>query len=147
VSAIGHETDVTLTDLVADVRAATPSAAAEAVVPDREEQRDRLRTVARRLTIGLLGSVELGAQRVERTGDRLGACMTAVLARGRARLDRVTVGLEALSPLRVLGRGYAVARDGQGRVLRQVAQFQPGAAFQLTVQDGDVAARVAGGDA
>jgi exodeoxyribonuclease VII large subunit len=145
VSAIGHETDITLTDLVADVRAATPSAAAEAVVPDRRDQGERLRALAGRLRIGLLSRVELGAQRLERTGDRLGAGIAAVLERGRARLDRSAASLEALSPLRVLGRGYAVARDDAGRVLRRVADFPAGAAFRLTVRDGDVAARVAGG--
>jgi exodeoxyribonuclease VII large subunit len=145
VAAIGHETDITLADLVADVRAATPSAAAEAVVPDRQEQGDRLATLARRMTIGLLSRVELGAQRIERTADRLGASIATVLERGRARLDRSAASLEALSPLRVLGRGYAVARDGEGRVLRRVADFPAGAGFRLTVQDGDVAARVAGG--
>jgi len=145
VAAVGHETDITLTDLVADVRAPTPSAAAEAVVPDRQEQGERLGTLARRMTIGLLSRVELGAQRIERTGDRLGAAMAAVLGRGRTRVERTAASLEALSPLRVLGRGYAVARDDAGHVLRRVAEFPAGAGFRLTVQDGDVAARVAGG--
>jgi exodeoxyribonuclease VII large subunit len=145
VAAVGHETDITLTDLVADVRAPTPSAAAEAVVPDRQEQGERLATLARRMTIGLLSRVELGAQRIERTGDRLGGAMTAVLERGRGRVERTAASLEALSPLRVLGRGYAVARDDAGHVLRRVAEFAAGAGFRLTVQDGDVAARVAGG--
>jgi exodeoxyribonuclease VII large subunit len=143
VAAIGHETDITLADLVADVRAPTPSAAAEAVVPDRLEQSDRLGTLARRMTIGLLSRVELGAQRIERTGDRLGAAMATVLERGRTRVERTAASLEALSPLRVLGRGYAVARDDAGRVMRRLADFPAGAGFRLTVQDGDVAARVA----
>ena len=147
VAAIGHETDLTLTDLVADVRAPTPSAAAEAVVPDRQEQGERLRTLAGRMRIGLLSRVELGAQRIERTADRLGASITTVLERGRSRLDRSAASLEALSPLRVLGRGFAVARDDAGHVLRHVADFPAGADFRLTVQDGDVAARVAGGSA
>jgi exodeoxyribonuclease VII large subunit len=145
VAAIGHETDLTLTDLVADVRAATPSAAAEAVVPDRREQGERLAALARRLTIGLLSRVELGAQRIERTGDRLAAGVARVLERARSRLDRTAASLEALSPLRVLGRGYAVARNERGQVLRRVADFPAGAAFRLTVQDGDVAARATRG--
>jgi exodeoxyribonuclease VII large subunit len=144
VSAVGHETDITLTDLVADVRAATPSAAAETVVPDRRDQAAALRTLARRLDIGLRARVELGAQRLERTGDRLTAGVTGVVARARARCDRAAATLEALSPLRVLGRGYAVARDEGGRVLARVAAFPAGAPFRLTVQDGDVAARVRG---
>jgi len=142
VSAVGHETDVTLTDLVADVRAPTPSAAAEAIVPDRAEQRDRLRAVARRLTIGLGGRVELGAQRVERTADRLTAGATAALERGRARVERLGTALDALSPLKVLARGYAVARGDDGRLLRRTADFPSERAFRLTVQDGDVRARV-----
>jgi len=144
VAAIGHETDITLTDLVADVRAATPSAAAETVVPDRRDQAVRLRAVARRLDIGLRARVELGAQRLERTGDRLSAGVTSAVARARARCDRAAATLEALSPLRVLGRGYAVARDGAGRVLARVADFRLGEPFRLTVQDGDVGARVQG---
>ncbi|HEY6222376.1 MAG TPA: exodeoxyribonuclease VII large subunit, partial [Gemmatimonadales bacterium] len=60
----------------------------------------------------------------------------ARVAEGGARLD-------ALSPLRVLARGYAVARDSSGRVLRSVAQFAPGLAFRLRVRDGEVAARAA----
>jgi exodeoxyribonuclease VII large subunit len=142
VAAVGHETDVTLTDLVADVRAPTPSAAAETVVPDRREQMTVLQGVARRLQVGLGRRVELGAQRLDRTADRLVSAVTGSRERARARLDRAAVTLEALSPLRVLGRGYALAREGGGRVLRRTADFPPGTAFRLTVQDGDVDARV-----
>lgn len=144
VAAVGHETDVTLTDLVADVRAPTPSAAAEAVVPDRREQATALRAHARRLQVGLGRLVELGAQRLDRTGDRLVAASTAGCARARSRLDRAGATLEALSPLRVLGRGYALARDADGHVLSRTAQFRPGMPFRLTVQDGDVDARAGG---
>jgi exodeoxyribonuclease VII large subunit len=144
ISAVGHETDVTLVDLVADVRAATPSAAAESVAPDRREQAERMRGVARRLTIGLMSRVELGAQRLERTGDRLTGGVGAVVRRDRARADRLGASLDALSPLRVLARGYAVARDPEGAVLRRRAAFRPGDPFTLTVQDGDVPARVEG---
>ena len=144
VAAVGHETDVTLTDLVADVRAPTPSAAAETVVPDRREQAAVLRGFARRLQIGLGRRVEVGAQRLDRTGDRLVAAATGSCAQARSRLDRAAATLEALSPLRVLGRGYALARDPRGRVLKRTADFPTGAAFRLTVQDGDVAARAEG---
>ncbi len=147
VSAVGHETDVTLTDLVADVRAATPSAAAEAVVPDRSEARDRLQAVARRMARGLAGRASLGRERLERTGDRLQAAVVAQMERRAARLERLGLQLDALSPLRVLGRGYAVARDADNRILKRVAQFPPGLRFRLTVSDGDVGARAGGGDA
>ena len=144
VSAVGHETDISLTDLVADARAATPSAAAEAVVPDREATLAQVNGLARRLAGGLVGRVEAGQQRLERTADRLSASLSGRLERGRARLDALGGTLQALSPLRVLERGYAVAQDADGRVLRRVTQFTPGAAFRLTLVDGEVPARVAG---
>jgi exodeoxyribonuclease VII large subunit len=144
VSAVGHETDVSLTDLVADVRAATPSAAAEAVVPDREGTLALVNGLARRLAGGLVGRVEAGQQRLERTADRLSATLSGRLEGGRARLDALGGTLQALSPLRVLERGYAVARDADGHVLRRVAQFTTGSPFRLTLADGDVPARVDG---
>jgi exodeoxyribonuclease VII large subunit len=144
ISAVGHETDVSLADLVADVRAATPSAAAEAAVPERDAVLEVVNGLARRLAHGLTGRVELGNQRLDRTVDRLSGALTARLERLRARLDALGATLHALSPLRVLERGFAVARDPQGGVLRQVRQFDPGARFRLTVADGDVPARVEG---
>lgn len=147
VSAVGHETDVSLTDLVADVRAATPSAAAEAVVADRAAALDRLTTVARRLARGLAGRTSLGQERLARTADRLQAAVHVQLERRVARLEQVGRQLDALSPLRVLARGYAVARDDAGHVLTRVAQFTPARRFRLTVADGDVRARVSEGDA
>ena len=142
ISAVGHETDVSLTDLVADFRAATPSAAAEAAVPDREPVRAQVNALARRMARGLTARVELGGQRLDRTGDRLGAGAAARLGRGRARLDALAAALQALSPMRVLARGFALARDEDGRLLRRTDQFAPGARFRLTVADGDVPARV-----
>jgi len=142
ISAVGHETDVSLTDLVADFRAATPSAAAEAAVPDREAVRGQVNALARRMARGLTARVELGGQRLDRTADRLGAGVTARLGRGRARLDALDAALRALSPMRVLARGFALARDEDGRLLRRTDQFAPGASFRLTVADGDVPARV-----
>jgi exodeoxyribonuclease VII large subunit len=141
VSAVGHETDVTLCDLVADLRAATPSAAAEAVTPDGEELARRLDGLAHRLARGLHRRSERMEQRVARTADRIGAAMARRLERDRARLASVGGRLDALSPLRVLARGYAVARDAGGRVLRRVDQFPPGLAFRLRVTDGEIPAR------
>lgn len=144
VSAVGHETDVSLTDLVADHRAPTPSAAAEAVVPDRLAVRASVDAVARRLAKALSERTRLARERLERTGDRLQALAMRHVERRRAQLERVAGRLDALSPLRVLARGYAVARDASGRVLRRRAEFPPGLAFRLTVIDGDVAARAEG---
>lgn len=140
VSAVGHETDSTLTDLVADVRAATPSAAAEMVAPDRQAIIGMVDTYARRLAQGLSGRVTLGLQRLARSGDRLNAAMDRRMDRSRHRLGEAAARLDALSPLRVLERGFAVARDHEGRVLSHVADFGADP-FTLTVRDGRIAAR------
>lgn len=145
ISAVGHETDVALTDLVADVRAPTPSAAAEAAVPDREMVRQALDALAHRLAGALYGYTELGSERLARTADRLTASMRTGLERRGARLERLGGKLDALSPLRVLARGYSVARDLEGRVLRRVADFAVGDEFELTVSDGDLRARTVAG--
>jgi len=142
ISAVGHETDVTLCDLVADHRAPTPSAAAAAATPDRAELLQHLTHLGSRLARGLAASSEQVARRCDRTLDRLGAAMTLRLERRMHQLSAVSGQLDALSPLRTLERGYAVARDAEGRVLRHVAQLPPGLAFRLRVVDGEVPARV-----
>jgi exodeoxyribonuclease VII large subunit len=141
VSAVGHETDVTLADLVADLRAATPSAAAELALPDVRAVRRVVGDMGARLAGGLSRRTRLATERLERTGDRLEAAMEVALTHRRQVADRLAAQLDALSPLRVLDRGYAVPRDAAGRVLRLRADFPPGAPFTLRVADGDVPAR------
>ncbi len=142
ISAVGHETDVTLSDFVADVRAATPSAAAEMAVRDRNEIDARVQTIASRLANGLTRHTRVTAERLHRTDDRMLAAVTRHREHHHRRLDQLGSQLDALSPLRVLERGYSVARNGEGRVLRRSADFSPGLSFTLRVQDGDVPARV-----
>lgn len=144
ISAVGHETDITLCDLVADVRAPTPSAAATAATPDREELHDRLDRLSRVLARALLAPTRHAGERLERAGDRIAGAMGRQLDRSRARLSEGGARLEALSPLKVLERGFAVARDASGAVLRRVAQFTAGTGFRLRVHDGEIAARVDG---
>ena len=142
ISAVGHETDVTLCDLVADVRAATPSAAAEAATPDRAEVLGMLEHLGARLARGLASRSGRVAERLDRTFDRLGAVLARRLERHRDALAGLAGRLDALSPLRILERGYALATDERGRVLKRMAQLTPGLAFELRVTDGRVAARV-----
>lgn len=142
ISAVGHETDVTLCDLVADLRAATPSAAAAAATPDRMEVLAQCGVMGQRLGRALRLAARHAVERLDRTGDRLARCMESRLEQSRALLTAHSARLEALSPLKVLGRGYAVARDAEGQVLRRVAQLSPGTAFRLRVSDGEVHARV-----
>jgi len=142
VSAVGHEVDISLTDLVADVRAATPSAAAELAVPDRRDVLRLVDDLSGRLAAGLTARTRLASARLARTADRLQAAVQVSLQRRRNQADRLAVQLDALSPLRVLGRGYAVARGLDGQVLKQKADFITDLPFQLRVADGEVRARV-----
>jgi exodeoxyribonuclease VII large subunit len=142
ISAVGHETDISLTDLVADVRAPTPSAAAEMAVADRREVLRQLDDLGARLAGGLGNRTRLAAERLARSADRLQGAVEARLRRERHRADRLGAQLDALSPLRILDRGYAVPVDPDGRVLKRRTDFRPGAPFRLRVADGDVGARV-----
>jgi exodeoxyribonuclease VII large subunit len=162
VSAVGHEVDVTISDLVADLRAPTPSAAAEAVAPDRTVLITQLRRIPERLGRALQRA---SGRRRERVALRLEALARAMerrlrparqaldLGEGRlerrirslserrlARVSAMAGRLEALSPLATLGRGYSVARTAEGTVLREVRDFEPGLRFTLRVSDGTVAA-------
>jgi len=141
ISAVGHETDVSLSDLVADVRAATPSAAAEIVVPDRAALLHRVDGLGVRLGAGLRRRTRVAEERLSRTGDRLQAALGRLIEARRTRVERVAAQLDALSPLRVLARGYSVAQDDTGRVLSRTADFSPGRPFRLRVSDGSVPAR------
>jgi exodeoxyribonuclease VII large subunit len=144
VSAVGHESDLTLTDLIADVRAATPSAAMELVLPDSVEFARQIAGCGIRLGTALGRSTRLGRERLERSADRLQAALDQKMERRRHELNRVAAQLDALSPLKVIDRGYSVARDDRGRVLKHVASFTPGLQFKLRVADGDVDANVKG---
>jgi exodeoxyribonuclease VII large subunit len=138
VSAVGHEVDVTIADLVADVRAATPSVAAETVVQDgaaleREfaVMRNRMGNAARR-RLKFATSRLAAVQRDMINGVR-------VAVRGRAQhLGGVAGRLQALSPLSALARGYSVALDQDGHVLRTTADFRALNQFKLRVSDGSI---------
>jgi len=111
-------------------------------VPDRESTEQMLRGLARRLGASLSGKTLLGAEKLERTGDRLTHSMLAILDASGADLDELAASLEALSPVRVLQRGFSVVRDKQGKVLARVSDFQTGAEVNVTVSDGTVPVRV-----
>jgi len=131
VSAVGHETDVTITDLVADLRAPTPSAAAEACVPDVGELSRRIRSLLSRCKSAAVRSVRRGRDALRAALDspwhsrpfrgiderrqnadalvrRLVACGAAAVDRKRSRFETLAGRLDALSPLAVLGRGYCI---------------------------------------
>jgi exodeoxyribonuclease VII large subunit len=142
ISAVGHEVDISLTDLVADLRAATPSAAAELAVADRRDVLRALDDLSGRLASSLVNRTRLAEERLGRTGDRLQVAMEGAIQGRRNVAERLAAQLDALSPLRVLGRGYAVPFGEDGRVLKRVSDFTPEKRFRLKVADGDVRARV-----
>lgn len=141
ISAVGHENDVTLCDLVADLRAATPSNAAELAIPDKREFAAHVDNLGRRLAGGLTRRTRLVHERLGRTGDRLESAMGSRLRQVRHELDQAAGKLDALSPLRVLERGYAVAMAADGRVVRSARALPPGSPFTLRLRDGSVPAR------
>jgi exodeoxyribonuclease VII large subunit len=142
ISAVGHENDISLCDLVADVRAATPSNAAELAVPDQREVRSAVDGLALRLAGGLTRRTRLVSERLARTGDRLESAVGRVVRHQRHRLERIGAQLDALSPLRVLERGFAVPISQDGRVLRSRSEFGAGQRYRLRVRDGEVPSRV-----
>jgi exodeoxyribonuclease VII large subunit len=143
VSAVGHEVDVTICDLVADVRAATPSAAAETVVRDDSELAAELRGVGRRLSHGLTRRVDSAKSELQWVAAALRNRLVRATERRRARLAQLGGRLDALSPLGTLQRGYAIARASDGRALSSRAQFHRDMPFDLVLKDGRVSARVA----
>jgi exodeoxyribonuclease VII large subunit len=143
ISAVGHEVDLSVCDLVADLRAPTPSAAAEAAVPLEGDARARLAAVRVVLQEGMRDRLRRANDRLSRTAR---SARVAAIRVGERRTDRLTAlagRLNALSPLATLGRGYAVAREaGGGATLSSVEQFSPGTTFDLLLRDGMVRATV-----
>jgi exodeoxyribonuclease VII large subunit len=141
ISAVGHETDVTIADLVADLRAATPSVAAESAVPVLAEVQQGLRALAGVLADALEDRVQRGARDLRVRGDGLSLRARRLVERRRARMEQVAGRLQALSPLAVLARGFAVARGPAGGTMSRRGAFVPGEPFDLLLQDGRVRAR------
>ena len=165
ISAVGHEPDVTISDYVADLRAATPSNAAELAVPDQAallQNMDqaasamasalsgRLRHARQRLNVlaqspalvSPTGYLEQRGKELEHLKSRLIAVQTQQLQRRRQRFVASTAKLDALSPLKVLTRGYSIVNSDDGTILRSVRQTSPGKEIRVTLSDGSVSAVV-----
>jgi len=146
ISAVGHEVDISICDLVADVRAATPSAAAEAATRSRAELRAELRKLSLRIAASARSLLRARADRVRHLERDVASASAAVVRRRRAALQDVSARLHTLSPVATLARGYSVARGADGSTLGATASFRPGMPFDLIVRDGVVPARVRDGD-
>lgn len=166
VSAVGHEVDVTIADLVADRRALTPSEAAELVVPSCEEHWERFSYLNGRLKELLSGRLHLGRRRLDELAgrrvfrlpldrvhdeerklddwsERLQRATQQRIQRGRDRLGSLAARLESLSPLNVLGRGYSLTRkEADGVVVRNPDQVRVGDRLVTHVQGGRIWSKV-----
>jgi len=160
VSAIGHEIDITLADLVADFRAPTPSAGAEMAVKDGEMLKGMLGVKSESMFMAIASmtseyrrklirekdelmtfrDVVVNPQKeyLNRTGDELESTMRAVVSNARKELSNIGSMMQALSPLATLSRGYALPKDSQGRILRTAGSIPPGMQFSLRVSDGTI---------
>ena len=165
ISAVGHEPDVTISDYVADLRAATPSNAAELAVPDQtallqnmdtteanlqtllgrqlKSARQRLDAISRSPALqSPTGYLEQREKSLEHLKTRLIAAQTQQLQRRRQRFVASTAKLDAMSPLKVLTRGYSIVEGGDGTILRSASQTAPGQTIRVTLTDGSLTAVV-----
>ncbi|MBQ6892581.1 MAG: exodeoxyribonuclease VII large subunit [Clostridia bacterium] len=165
ISAVGHETDFTICDFVADRRAPTPSAAAELAVPETHELMHKIDNIIGRMSLLLTRRIESGRQILDfyrnqgifayperifeerkmqllMLGQKLETNMSTKLIADRSLLAQRTAKLEALSPLGILSRGYSVAADTKGNVISSVNDVSKGDKFTLRLSDGTVGATV-----
>ena len=165
ISAVGHEPDVTIAAYVADLRAATPSNAAELAVPESGELRRRLRHLETRMASGLTSGLREGRRVLERAQtspwlraplpviqesrqlldyrqDQLVHAMEKILLRERTRMGRQAASLDALSPLKVLARGYAIVRKTEGEVVRSIRQVDLEEVLTVRLDEGELICRV-----
>ena len=141
VSAVGHEQDTPLSDLVADARASTPTAAARLVVPDLTELSARLDRSRAALSRGARSALERERRRLDGTRDHLRRAPMLMLERRRAAVEHAAGRLRALSPHATLERGYAIVRSG-GEIVRSSEQVGSGTKVDVELGSGSFGARV-----
>lgn len=165
VAAVGHETDVTIADLVADARSETPSNAVTMLTPDPEQMITEFHRTKKRMQMLLHSKCSQGRQRLdflakrpvfERPFDRLRRAEQQIdglherlklalqrrLQQYKQKLASASARLQSVSPLHVLGRGYSVTRDASGTVLRDAAALKPGDEIVTTLARGEVSSTV-----
>lgn len=165
ISAVGHEPDVTISDYVADLRAATPSNAAELAVPDQVALMQNMDAASSAMVSSLAGKLRHARQRLntlsqspallsptgyleqrQKNLDHLKSCLIAAqtqqIQRKKQRYIGNTAKLDAMSPLKVLTRGYSIVAGEDGAILRSVHQTEPGREVRVTLTDGSLTAVV-----
>ena len=161
ISAVGHEPDVTIADFVADVRAATPSNAAQLAVPDINEARDAIQVAEIRLRQAVTREIkelrrviaETGGKRVmqnpkfyiddkrlllDHIQDRLLAALQRNVHISREKFARLAAALDAMSPLKVLGRGYAIARKENGEIIKKASDVASGEKIHVRLEKDEI---------
>ncbi len=165
ISAVGHEPDVTISDYVSDLRAATPSNAAELAVPDQDALRQTLDSMNTAMAVALnrqlkaarqhlnvlsqspalkspTGYLEQKQQSLQLLTNRLAAAQTNQINRKHQQYIALTSKLDAMSPLKVLTRGYAMAQKADGEVVKSVSQVERGERINVSLSDGKLSATV-----
>ena len=165
ISAVGHEPDVTISDFVADLRAATPSNAAELAVPDQDALRQNLDAMTTAMATALNrqirsaqqhldvlsrspalkspdGYLEQRRKSLELLSNRLVAAQTQNITRKNQQYIAAVSKLDAMSPLKVLARGYAMTQNSDGDVIRSVKQVEVGERLTVRLSDGNLSATV-----
>ncbi len=165
ISAVGHEPDVTISDFVADLRAATPSNAAELAVPDQDALRQQLDSTQQAMILTMKRRLNRGTERLTNLSNRpvlqsplasfdqrrkalklletrLAAAQNHIVSQYRQRFVAQTSKLDAMSPLKVLTRGYAVASAQSGAIIRSASEVHPGDSITVRVSDGSILANV-----
>src|SRR4029078_2408271 len=141
-SAVGHEIDITICDLVADHRAPTPSAAAETATRSRAELAGELKELSLRMGSATRASIRAHASALRHVSRDLAAASGAQVTRRQSALQRGAGRLHALSPVATLARGYSIARGGDGATLSALSSFSDGMPFDLIVSDRVLPAQV-----
>ena len=165
ISAVGHEPDVTISDYVADLRAATPSNAAELAVPDQQELRKKLSMMQASMEQSVQKTLKLSRQRLTGLAEkralqsplnyvedrrvlldflstRLHAAGQKMLHEKKQRFVRLTAALDAMSPLKVLSRGYSMVTDEAGTLVTSADTVEPGQRIHVSLRSGSLTAQV-----
>ena len=143
VSAVGHEVDVTIADHAADFRALTPSEAGERIVPDAREVRGRLDRLRESLARALRDRAADARYRLEDLSDRADRAIRRTVDERRHTLSRLAAGLEAMSPVRVLARGYSLTtRERDDSLIRRATDLRRGERIVSRLGEGSVVSRV-----
>lgn len=161
ISAVGHEPDITISDFVADVRAATPSNAAEIAVPDSMALRKNINDYTNRIYAFLVSKIAFNRELVKNISEKnimkspwtfyqerrlnldflaekLSSAASKKILKSRENFAGLIAALDAMSPLKVLSRGYSITSDPDGKIIKKVSETKTGDKLEIRVEDGNI---------